>query len=299
MMSQWMVMSATFAAISTALLAVFLFARDLLFGGRVDTQRKRLETLPEEPEGGINRWIFHLVEESGVSFDTATFTAMLGGASVVGMGALFVVSDNLLAAAAGAVIGPLFPLFYVLAKRWFRVGNMRRNLPLALQAVADAVRSGQTLEEACELAARDVPGPLGSEFAFAKRQLELGQSPISVMNRMSIRVPLHEFRIFSTAVVVHRCAGGNLSLLTQRMAMVSRDRQDVRSHLMAVTAGSQLSAVGMIVGVVLAAAALFWLEPEYIGKFVTHPKGPMLLTIAGILELIGVIWVWCILRVQY
>ena len=299
MMSQWMVMSATFAAISTGLLAIGFFVRDLLFGGRVETQRKRLELAAEEPEGGLNKWIFHLVEESGVPFDTATFTAMLGGAAVIAMGALFVITDNLLAAAAGAIIGPAIPLLYVAVKRWFRVGNMRRNLPLALQAVADSIRSGQTLDEACEMAARDVPGPLGSEFAFAKRQLDLGHSPLSVMNRMAIRVPLHEFRIFSTAVIVHRRAGGNLSLLTQRMAMVSRDRQDVRSHLMALTAGSQLSAIGMIVGAILAAAALIWLEPEYIGKFVTHPKGPMLLTIAGILELIGVIWVWRILRVQY
>lgn len=299
MIAQWLVMSATFAAISTALLAVGMFIRDLFFGARVDNSRRRLELAPEVPEGSIDRTFFRLVEESGVPFDVATASSLVLGGAVVGGAAGYAFFEDFILAALGALFGAILPIGYLVIKRWFRIGNMRKNLPLALQAVADAIRSGQTLEEACQMAAQDIPGPLGEEFAYAQRQMELGHSPISVMNRMAVRVPLHEFRIFATAVAVHRRAGGNLSLLTERMAHVSRDRQDVRNHLMAVTSGSRLSAIGMIVGSVIAVGALLWLEPEYVQQFVTHPRGPFILAAAGFLELIGCLWVWRILRVGY
>jgi tight adherence protein B len=116
------------------------------------------------------------------------------------------------------------------------------------------------------------------------------------MNRMVRRVPLSEFRVFATAVVVHRRAGGNLSLLTERMSKAAHDKRDVRNHLMAVTAGSRLSAIGMVAGAVIAAAVLGWLEPAYIEAFLNNPKGPWLLATAIGLQVVGGIWVWRILK---
>jgi Flp pilus assembly protein TadB len=117
-----------------------------------------------------------------------------------------------------------------------------------------------------------------------------------VMNRMVRRVPLPEFRVFATAVIVHRRAGGNLSLLTERMSKASHDRHDTRNHMLAVTAGSRLSAVGMVLAGIIALFVLSWLEPEYITTFLQHPKGPWLLAASVILQIIGGIWVWRILK---
>jgi tight adherence protein B len=201
-----------------------------------------------------------------------------------------------LAAAGGLVLGVIVPILYLLAIRWWRLGGMRKQLPYALQAVADSVRSGQTLSEACELVSKEIKGPLGQEFGYAFQQLELGHSPIGVMNRMVRRVPLPEFRIFATAVVVHRRAGGNLSLLTERMSKAAHDKTDVRNHVLAMTAGSRLSAIGMVIAAILAAALLSWMEPEYIEVFVKSPKGPYLIATAILLQIIGGIWVWRILK---
>ena len=67
----------------------------------------------------------------------------------------------------------------------------------------------------------------------------------------------------------------------------------------AVTAGSRLSAIGLIIGSIIAFAALAWLEPDYISAFVNHSLGPALLTLAIVLQIIGVIWIWCLIRVSY
>jgi len=83
------------------------------------------------------------------------------------------------------------------------------------------------------------------------------------------------------------------------MSHSARDRQDVRNHLMAVTSGSRLSAFGMVLGGIIAVAFLTWLEPDYVRAFLENPKGPWLLFIAFMLQVVGAIWVWRILKVNY
>lgn len=291
------VMGVTFASVSAALAAIGLFARDLFMPRRV--QRQRLEFAPAQPDGDLNRAFFQLVAASGTSLDMSTAMLIVLGSVICGGGIAFVFTENLLAAAGGMVLGGVLPLGWLIVVRALRVNQMRKVLPQALQAVADAVRSGQTLAEALELVSKEIKGPLGAEFAQAHSQIGLGQSPIGVMNRMIDRVPLPEFRIFATAVVVHRRAGGNLSLLTERMAHAARDRQDVRNHLLAVSAGSRLSAWGMVIGSILAVGILASLEPQYVQSFVEHPKGPWLVALAVGLQCVGGLWVWRILRQQY
>lgn len=297
MIGQIAIVSATFVSVSVAITAIGLLIRDLM--GKREEPKRRLELIPEIPEGNLNEKFYRLVEESGTSLDATGALMVVVGGIILGGGIPLVLFDSMLGAAGGMVVGAVLPLTYFSVIRWWRLGQMRRALPQALQAIADAVRSGQTLSEACELVSKEIKGPLGDEFAYAYQQLELGQAPIAVMNRMVRRIPLSEFRMFATAVVVHRRAGGNLSLLTERMSRSALDRQDVRNHLMAVTSGSRLSAIGMAVGGVVAMGLLTWLEPEYVQAFLTNEKGPWLLGVAIGLEVIGAFWCWRILKSNY
>jgi tight adherence protein B len=297
MTAQLALATLTFASVSAGLTAIWFFFRDMF--AKTKTERARLEFAPEEPAGTIDGWFFRLVEQSGVGMDTTAATLLVVVCGVAGMGIPLVLFENPLGAAGGLILGVTLPLVYLGVLRHFRLKNMQKHLPQALQAVSDAIRSGQTLSEACDLVSKEIKGPLGAEFAYSHEQLELGHSPVSVMNRMVRRVPLPEFRIFSTAVVVHRRAGGNLSLLSERMSKAARDRQEVRSHLMAVTAGGRLSAIGMVIGTVVAIILLGWIEPDYINKFLSNPKGPWLLLTAVGLQIAGALWVWRILRTSY
>jgi Flp pilus assembly protein TadB len=67
----------------------------------------------------------------------------------------------------------------------------------------------------------------------------------------------------------------------------------------AVTAGSRLSVLGLTIGILIAVAVLGWTRPDYVQQFLTHPRGPTLLGIAGGLQLVGLFWVWRILQVKY
>ena len=298
MLAHVLAISATFAAVSSVLMAVLMFVRDLL-AKPVERERQHLTLFPQEPTAPFDKSFFRLVEQAGSEIDMSTWLLLIVAMGITGIGLPLVLADSLLGAAIGLIVGCCLPILYLNGLRFFRLGSMRKNLPEALQIIADAVRAGQTLQESCELVKCDTRGPLSHEFGQAASQLALGNSPLAVMQRMARRVPLQEFGVFATAVVVHRRAGGNLSLLTERMAKAARDRQDITNHLLAVTSGSRLSAIGMVVGSMIAMALLAWLEPDYIGTFIRHERGPWLLGLAVVLQAIGCVWVWRVLRVTY
>ena len=102
----------------------------------------------------------------------------------------------------------------------------------------------------------------------------MGQSPVAVMDRLSRRIPLPEFRLFATAVLVHRQTGGNLAQLTARLAVSARDRQEWRRHLGAQTVAGRYSAMGLVACGAVGLTVLSMSRPEYTRFFLTHPRGP-------------------------
>jgi tight adherence protein B len=176
---------------------------------------------------------------------------------------------------------------------------MKKHLPETLELLSDAIRAGQTLDQAAELVAVEAPAPLRGEFGYCAAQLKLGHSPVAVLQRMARRVPLPEFKIFTTAVLVHRRTGGNLSLLAQRLAGSARDRHELHGHVKAVTAASRFSVIGLTLGTLAAVAALAWLRPEYLEAFRSHRLGPSLLITAAVLQIVGIVCVWRTLKVHF
>ncbi|MCE9546632.1 MAG: type II secretion system F family protein [Planctomycetia bacterium] len=298
-----------FAAAVTGIMAVGLTVRDLstrrydrvdrrLGIGSTDSE-PQIGLEPAPPKGRVDRSFQRLVEDSGTRLDPALALALVSLFALLGCGLPLVIWDNFLFAAGGLVIGALLPVAVWSIQGWRRRAAIARDLPETLDLLADGVRSGRTFEQAAAMVATDLRGPLADEFAHCAAQMRLGHSPAAVLDRMMRRVPLAEFKMFAVAVTVHRQTGGNLALLTERLAAASRDRQQFNGHLAAVTAGGRLSAIGLIVGSLLGVAVLMWIQPEYIGKMMSNRLGPPLLTIAVLLEIIGAIWLWRILRVKF
>lgn len=294
---------------SAAVLAAALLVRDLTRPDPALDRRLNLAAsgtdlsmlaLPGDWSAGrIDRFFYALVEGSGSKLDSTTALALVAGLAVVGCAIPLVLLENPLAGAAGLVLGVAVPLLWWTWRRSRRIRAMQRHLPETLELLADALRAGQTLELATRLVAQQAPAPLNEEFSYCARQLSLGHAPLAVLDRLSRRIPLPEFRIFAVAVLVHRRTGGNLSLLTERLATSARDRQELHGHLRATTIASRLSVVGMTVGPFAAAALLGGIRPDYFQAFLRHPLGPTLLATALGLQLLGLFWVWRILRVRF
>lgn len=299
-----------FATVVAALIFAALMMRDLsrrkatagdrsLAPGEVPAEAAPVLPRPEPNRGRMDRAFYDLVMQGGAVLDERGAMIFLIGGGLIGLLVPLVLLDSLLGAALGLVLGMLVPLAVLNLIRWRRLRKMQNLLPESLQMIADNIRAGRTLEQSAEAVSREMPGPLGDEFGYLARQMRLGHSPIIILERIAQRVPLHEFRIFCTAVTVHRRSGGNLAMLADRLATAARDRQHFMGHLNSVTAGGRLSAIGLVVAALAAVAIIAWLQPDYLSRFLTSPIGPTLLMISGGLQLVGAFWIWRILRVTY
>jgi tight adherence protein C len=143
---------------------------------------------PGWPVGRIN-------EMQGIS----ALVVMPVGALV---GAFF---DGLLGAGVGLVLGMFIGLFlplvvlYDLALR--RQGQIRRELPDALDLLTLCVEAGQNFDGALTLVSSKMRGPLAREIARALQELHMGMRRVDAIRGMGTRTSVSELRSFCTAVV--------------------------------------------------------------------------------------------------
>ena len=247
----------------------------------------------------FDRWFAQMLEEGNTKLSPFTASLFILATLILTGGLVLVLSDNVPLALGTGIICMVLPMVYWLLRRSWRLGQMRKHLPETLEAIGDAIRGGLSLEEAIQMTSEQIEDPLKTEFQYANRQLQMGQSPSLVMERMAHRIPITEFRLFTTAVMVHRTTGGNLAQLAERLARSSRDRQEFHGHLNAISAGSRMSIIGLVIVTALAVMILSGLDYTYVYRFIMNPYGPVLLGITLGLFVIGGFWAWSIMRVKY
>jgi tight adherence protein B len=288
-----------FAAITLIAAAVGMLVRDLVVAGAPRGEAGLLRRLslarderpPRGIAGRIDATLERLVVESGVDLSTmATALLLLAGGMLIG-GALWLWTQDLLAAAVGAVIGLALPLPWLAFRRSRRIREIRERLPDALDLVARAVRAGESLDQAIDLAGQKGPEPLATEFRRCARQLQMGLSMHAVMRALIHRLRLMEVRIFATTLAVHRQTGGNLAITLERMAAVIRQRINYHRQVRAATAAGRFSATLIATAGPLLFGYMFFFQYEYAGKLLTLPLGQSLLVIAVSLEIIGLLWI--------
>ncbi|MDO4629846.1 MAG: type II secretion system F family protein [Planctomycetia bacterium] len=305
----WGVALMVFVAVMSIVAGIVLIGRGFIRKPSEEELKRRevelaeLETVAKltqkDRRNGFDRWFSTLLEEGNSSLTPGTAALVVLAVMLLFGGVAFVLSENELLALGAGMVSMTFPMMFWMIRRSWRIRQMRKRLPETLEAVGDAIRGGLTIEEAIDMTAKQIEEPLKTEFQYANRQLEMGQAPQYVMDRMARRIPIPEFRVFTTAVMVHRTTGGNLAQLAERLARSARDRSEFLGHLNAISAGSRMSIVGLVIVTLVAVVILLGLDMSYLYKFLLNPYGPMLLGITVALFLIGGFWAWNIMRVRY
>jgi tight adherence protein B len=220
------------------------------------------------------------------------FGALVGGV-------MFVCSDHPMIATFGVALGMAATLGYLLYRRAQHVKLLQEQLPPALDMLARSIRAGESIDQAMDLVGSRSPQPLAAEFRYCAKQLAMGLSMSAVMRSLVGRVRLTDMRIFTTTLTVHRRTGGNLAQVLQRLAVVVRQRLNYRRQLRSTTGAGRFSAILIACIGPLLFCYLLFVHPEYMEKMLTSPMGQSLLTLAFVLEVVGMIWTARLLKPTY
>lgn len=292
----------TFVSIATAVAGGGMLLRDL-FGPRPDSSGRKLKRLPLDRRTAttlqaptLDDRFEQLIVETGLDMGpwTAVLAMLVGGLAIGG--GLFVWFEDPLAAGLGGVAGLLLPLPFLMRRRERRLREMREQLPRVLDLLSRALHAGESLDQAVDLAGRDGGEPLALEFRRCARHLELGLGLPAAMRSLMARVPIMEMKIFGTTLAVHRQTGGNLAQTLERMSAVVRDRINYRRQVRAATAAGRFAATLVASAGPLLFLFMFLFQRIYVAKMLASPIGQGLLILALTLELVGLTWLWRLLK---
>ena len=179
---------------------------------------------------------------------------------------------------------------------WVRRARDRRRaafadqLPDVLQLVTTALRSGYGITQALESVAEEAEEPARSEFANVLAESRLGHDLSESMHALAGRMDSKDLDWVISAIDINRETGGNLSEILHTVSTTIRERGRVARQVRTLTAEGRLSA-RILTGLPLLMLLWQWrVNPDNFA-LLTHGVGLIALLFAGILMVLGTLWV--------
>lgn len=305
----------SFIAVALFVASICLLIRDVvirrreLIAGRLrgaDEQDDlpRLATGPEaQPAsstlGRINQWFERLENENGTDQPPdAVFLWELMFGLLIG-GALYLWQQDMIVAVIGFLLGMTAVTVYFVIQRNRRRRQIQEQLPEVMEILARAVRAGETLDQAIGLVGQTVEQPLRNEFVRCSKHLDMGLSMEAAIRALTRRAPLPETRILAATLMVQRRAGGSLPLTLERLARVVRDRISYQRQFRSATAAGRITMILILLAGPLVLAYMWFWQRQYIEAFLTTPQGHFMMVIAIVLQIIGSLWIYSLLKSDY
>jgi len=192
----------------------------------------------------------------------------------------------------------LIPIGYVAFMRRRRLHKFEEHFPEALDLLGRAVRAGHAFTTGLEMISKESPEPLAGEFRTTFEEQNFGLPLRDALLNLTERVPIVDVRFFVTALMIQKETGGNLAEILDGLARIIRDRFRIYREVRVRTAQGRLTAGILIALPIMMMGLLSVLNPHYIGVLFTDPLGPIVLVVAGVMQLIGSAILWKIIHFE-
>ena len=135
-----------------------------------------------------------------------------------------------------AAAGYAIPGWYVRRLRYKRIRKLEAQLVEGLELMGNALRSGLTLPQACELLVKEFPPPISQEFSLVLSENRLGVEFVDALARMADRCNSTIIHILVSGVGITKLCGGDLTVIFQNIASTIREQAVIEGKLESVTA---------------------------------------------------------------
>jgi tight adherence protein B len=238
------------------------------------------------------------LERAGMSTTLANFVLAVGLTTVVGGAVALVLGGPLL----GLLVVALVPFG---AKVLVKVRASRRQAAFAdqlddsLQLMAGSLRAGHSLLRAVDSVASEADAPTSEEFARIVNETRVGRDLNDALDEVAERMGSEDFVWVAQAIAIHREVGGNLAEVLDAVGHTIRERNAIRRQVKALSAEGKLSAIVLMALPFGVTGFISMTSPGYIAKFTESLIGYAMLAVAGVMLLIGGLWLRSTVRIKF
>ncbi len=196
------------------------------------------------------------------------------------------------------VVASFLPYLFISKKRSARIGELETQLPDALDFLSRSMRAGHAFAISLEMVGEEIADPLGQEFRGLFNELNLGASLERAFANFAKRVPIADTRFFSSAVMLQRQTGGNLSEILNRLSHIIRERFRLKGQVKAASAHGRLTATVLTLLPIGTLAGLVITSPGYLDPLLTNPTGRKIIAVGILAQIVGNFFIRKIIKIK-
>ena len=198
----------------------------------------------------------------------------------------------------GFAIGFAVPFVVLRIKRRRRLNAFEELFPEALDLIARALKAGHAFATGLKMAADEMQEPVGPEFRKTFDEQNFGLPLKDALQNLTERIPILDVRFFSTAVLIQRETGGNLSEILENLAHVVRERFKILRQVRVYTAHGRLTGYVLLALPAFLAIALMFINPDHMQLLFREHMGHVMLAAAAVMQFVGYIWIKQVIKIE-
>lgn len=202
---------------------------------------------------------------------------------------LFPVAYLPLALVLAPVAGFFLVVFNLRLQAKKRCARFEEQLPDAIDLMVRSLRVGHPVSAAMAAIAKEMPAPIGSEFAIASEEVTYGHDVPTAFRAMAQRVPVQDLGFLNVVLQVQQDAGGNLVEALSGLSNVIRERYRMFRKVKALTVEGRVSAWILSFFPFALIGLLRLTKPDYFDQMIELEIFPILVIVAIFLLTVNVI----------
>jgi tight adherence protein B len=230
----------------------------------------------------------HLLEQADVPWRVGTFFLLTVGASIAMGLAGYVVGRLWIVGIAAAAFGASLPYIYIKRRKTKRLEAFEEHFPEAIDLLGRAIRAGHAFSTGLQMVGEESPEPLAGEFRRVFEEQKFGLAIEDSLLALADRIDLVDMRIFVTALLIQREVGGNLAEILDKISYTIRERFTIQRQVRVYTAQGRFTGYLLAVLPIGVGFLIFLLNQEYMMILFNDPTGRLMMTVAVLLQIVGV-----------
>ncbi|MBK5241513.1 type II secretion system F family protein [Clostridium sp.] len=164
--------------------------------------------------------------------------------------------------------------------------------------ISNSLKAGYSFLQAIAAVSEETEDPFAKEFKKLLKEMSLGISEEIALQNLLNRMDSEDLRLIVNAILIQKDIGGNLSEILDNISGTIRERLKIQNELKTLTAQGRLSGIIVMLIPFFLGITLYLLNKEYMMLLVTTPIGIGMLIVAFVNQMLGLIMIRKIIKID-